>query len=373
MKKTLTAALALSVCAGGALAGGLDRSGQGINILFEEGKVFQLNFAYTNPKVSGTLGGVASGDVADSFVTPHFAYKHAFNDRLDLAIIYDEPFGADVSYGAGYPLSVNPVPGGRTGTLNATADVQAITALLRYRFENNVSIIGGIRGQRAEANVEVPAAAGYRVQTDSPIDFGYVVGVAWEKPEIAARVALTYNSSITHSFSQTESLNPPPVPPIPPSTVVVRNSTAEIETPQSINLDFQTGIAPKTLLFGSVRWVDWSATAYNPPNYPPLSNLVDYDNDTITYSLGIGRQFTDQFSGALVLGYEKSNGSSVSDLGPTDGFFSVGLAGTYEMANAKISGGVRYTDIGDAITNNGAVFNDNHALSVGLQLTYYLR
>ena len=74
----------------------------------------------------------------------------------------------------------------------------------------------------------------------------------------------------------------------------------------------------------------------------------------------------------MTLGYERRSGDSLSDLGPTDGFWSVGLGGTYSLDKAKISGGVRYTDLGDATTNNGARFTGNSAWSVGFQITYAL-
>ncbi|MES0825444.1 OmpP1/FadL family transporter [Ruegeria sp. SCP11] len=376
MKKALLQACAVCVGATGAYAGGLDRSGQGVNILFEEGSVVQFRLGYTNPDVSGSQGGVDSGNVAKDFFTPHLAYKHSFSDRVDFALIYDEPFGADIEYPSNYPLSINPAAavGGRTDVLRAEADVDAITALIRYKFDGGFSAIGGLRGQRLKANVAVPAAAGYEVDTDSDIAFGYVVGVAWEKPEIAARVSLTYNSKITHDISETESFNF--VPPVfPPTAILITDETeTEIESPQSINLDFQTGVAPKTLLFGSIRWVDWPQTVFAPPNYVDIvgDNLVDYADDTFTYSLGLGYQFSDQFSGAVTAGYETSTGSEVTNLGPTDGFWSLGLGGTYSLERAQISGGVRYTDIGDATTTTGGEFSGNSAWSVGFQITYSL-
>lgn len=382
MKRALLQACAVCVGATGAYAGGLDRSGQGINLIFEEGSAVQFRLGYTDPSVTGTMPSlttgqpVDSGNVANDFFTPHLGYKRALTEDLDFALIYDEPFGADIAYANNYPLSINPIPGGRSDVLRAKADTEAVTALLRYKFDGGFSAIGGLRAQRVKATVAVPIAAGYEVDTDKDIAFGYVVGVAWEKPEIAARVALTYNSKISHDLSQTESLNPPPVPPIPPGTVATFDTSSEIETPQSINLDFQTGVAPRTLLFGSVRWVDWPQLVYNPPNYPPASNLVDYDDATFTYSLGLGYQFSDEFSGAVTLGYESSTDEPVSNLGPTDGFWSIGVGGTYSLENAKISAGVQYTDIGDATADGAgpvtADFSGNSAWSVGFQITYAL-
>ena len=40
---------------------------------------------------------------------------------------------------------------------------------------------------------------------------GWVAGVAYEMPEIAARVSLTYNSPIDHDFDMTESGGPLPM------------------------------------------------------------------------------------------------------------------------------------------------------------------
>lgn len=373
MKKTLLQACALCVGATSIQAGGLDRSGQGINIIFEEGSVVQLRLGYASPDVSGEQNGVESGDVSNAFFSPGLAYKRSFTDKLDFALIYDEPFGADIGYSADYPLSQNPTAafGGRSGILRASADVDSLTALLRYKLDGGFSAIGGIRAQRASAKVVVPAAAGYEFDADADTDFGYLVGVSWEKPEIAARVSLVYNSKITHDLSSTESFNV--VPPVPAGLQTI-DDTTRVETPQSINLDFQTGVAPKTLVFGSIRWVDWPQTVVAPAAYVGIvgDNLVDFDDDTFTYTLGMGYQFSEAFSGAISTSYEKSNGTEVSNLGPTDGFWSIGVGGTYTVENAQISGGVRYTDIGDATTTTGGEFSGNSAWSVGLQLTYSL-
>lgn len=359
MKNVLMCASALAISSSAAFAGGLDRSGQAVNILFEEGNLVNFSLSHTSPTIEGTLGGVPSGDVGESFYAPGFAFKYALSDSWDIAVIYDEPFGAHVKYGSNYPLSLNPVPGAAPSVLQAEATSRALTALVRYKFGNGFSAYAGPRIQRTKADVTVPRVAGYNVTTGNSTDVGYVVGAAWERPDIAARVALTYSSAIKHSLSQTETN----------SLGLNANTTSEIETPQSLNLDFQTGIAPQTLLFGTVRWVDWPQLSYNPPNYA-LGELVGYSNSTVSYSLGVGRQFTENFTGAIVLGYESSGDSPVTDLGPTDGNWSIGLAGTYEIDQTKFSAGIRYTDIGDATTKAGAKFSGNSALSVGFQITY---
>ena len=81
-------------------------------------------------------------------------------------------------------------------------------------------------------------------------DTGYIVGAACEKPEIALRAALTCESAITHDFPTTKTLAPLG------GTI---QTTTTIEMPQSPALDFQSGIATDMLLFGLIRWSEWSA------------------------------------------------------------------------------------------------------------------
>ena len=74
----------------------------------------------------------------------------------------------------------------------------------------------------------------------------------------------------------------------------------------------------------------------------------------------------------MTLGYEKADGSPTGNLGPTDGMKSIGLAATYTMDKMKITGGIRYVELGDATTNPpvGGVFTDNSGVGVGIKIGY---
>ena len=41
------------------------------------------------------------------------------------------------------------------------------------------------------------------------------------------------------------------------------SGTTKFESPASLNLEFQTGLRPGTLLFSNVRWVNWDDFAFN--------------------------------------------------------------------------------------------------------------
>lgn len=362
MKTVLGSASVLAVCASAAFAGGIDRSGQSIGIIFERGSYAELTFGAVSPNVSGIGSGFSptpgadSGDMAASYIQFSAAYKQPLSNNLDFAVILDQPFGANVDYpaGSGY------FAGGATADLNT----MAVTGILKYTTESNISVYGGLRYQTFNAEAVVPFVGGYTGSTNTDSGLGYLVGVAYERPEIALRVALTYNSKIDHTFEVTEFGAP--------------SADMDVTTPQSVNLDFQTGVAEGTLVFGSIRWVEWSEFDITPAAYFTATggnSLVSYEDDRITYTIGVGRKFTENLSGALTLGYEAQAGGFSSNLGPTDGFFSIGLGGAYTMDNVKISGGIRYVMIGDAETTLGggvaaSEFEDNHALGIGVKIGY---
>ena len=368
MKKQL-GLLALSLsAASSALAGGIDRSGQDITILFEKGTTARLEFGSVTPDLQGkgrapfTTG---FANVADDYIQAQIGFKSDFNDKLSYGLILDQPFGADVAY-AGSPSTT------WFGGTSANASSSALTGLLRYKFSDRISVYGGLRLQEAQANVVLSGRAygaltGYNVDLASDSSAGYVLGAAYEIPDIALRVALTYNSAIRHDFDTVEKVG---------STTVGVKST-EVDTPQSVNLDFQTGVAANTLVFGGIRWADWSEFRLDPAFFVGATGggLVDLE-DTTTYTLGVGRKFNDSWSGLFSLNYEKAGDPLVSPLAPSTGQFGATLGAVYTMEKMKVTFGVNYTRLGDATPETGtpdaarADFTDNEAVGFGLRLDY---
>lgn len=354
---TLGAIGALLASTAIASAGGIDRSGQSVGILFEEGTYVELSYGYVDPSVSGedpfTLD---TDDMSPSYSMIAGGFKTDLTDNISVAVIFDQPFGSVANYSAGF----------YSGT-NADLSSNAITVLASYDLGENIVAYAGAASQSMSANVSVmtpaPFLLDYMAVGDSSRGTGYVVGGAYQIPEIALRVALTYRSEITSELATVESFLEPVVVPFIPTTT-------SITTPQSITLDFQSGVNEQTLVFGSIRWVEWSKFDISPFSYPD-NPIVSYEDDVVTYSLGVGRQLTENLSGALTVGYEATLGSDPSPLAPTDGFVSVGAGLTYAFDNVEITGGVKYLWIGDASGPKGT-FEDNNAMAFGLKVAFAL-
>ncbi|MDN5786611.1 OmpP1/FadL family transporter [Pseudorhodobacter sp.] len=377
MKKIVTTLGAVALSATAAQAGGIDRSGQSVAVLFEQGNYVEFSFGRVAPSVSGVGAGTAvspltptpgqaSGDMAGNYNSIGGGLKYQINDQFSAALIVDQPFGADVSY----PAATTYFARGSTAKIRT----MAMTALLKYTSANNLSVYGGLKYQTMSAVASVPFVAAYTGKADRDGGLGYVVGVAYEKPEIALRVAVTYSSSVKHNFTPVETTASPLVP------AFLFGLPTTVKTPQSVNLEFQSGVAKDTLVFGSIRWVDWSKFKIDPAVYNALTSgsaLVSYSKDTVTYSLGVGRKLNENWAVSASLGYEKAGGGFSANLGPTDGKKSLTLAAVYTKDNIKITGGVSYVKIGNAKTTlntpsgvAAANFSGNKAVGVGIKVGY---
>lgn len=372
MRSVCWALGALTVSATAAAAGGIDRSGQPIGILFEKGNYAELSFGVINPSVSGTdVAGYDTGSVAGNHNLPGIALKYEINDKWSAAVIYDQAYGADILYPS-VAEGGSPVLGGT----KAKVDSEGVTALARYKFDENFSVHGGVRASKASGEVALSGLAysslsGYNVDFDKNWAFGYVIGAAYERPDIALRVAITYFSKVKHELDTTETISGFPFPYSPGVT------STRVNTPQAINIDAQTGIAANTLLFGSIRWVDWSEFLIDPAGLVAAtgSGLVSLE-DTTTYTLGVGRKFNDNWSGSVFVTYEPDGDPLVSPLAPTNGYKGIGVAAVYTQDNMKVTLGVRYLDLGDAKPETGtpdtarAEMTDNHAVAVGVKVGF---
>jgi long-chain fatty acid transport protein len=365
MRNAVIAGGVAALVATSAGAGGLDRSGQGVGIVFKEGNQFEASFGQLDSTVKGTYAGGAmtSGDVAPSYTVTGFGLRTQINEALALAVVIDQPFGADVSY---------PATGTFAGLVNTRASVSssAITALAHYRLDDGMSVLGGLKAQSASMTVAIPGggALNYTGAGAENQSYGFVLGAAYEIPDIALRASLVYHSAVEHDFATTESS-------IATGGASV-TSTTKVKMPQAINLDFQTGINPSTLLTAGVRWADWTSTRIAPNHYSNTLGrgaLQDYTKDIYTLSVGLGRRITDALAVSATVSYEDQQGGVKGNLAPTDGYTSLALGAAYRMEAVEISGGLRYVSIGDATSSGGGgfqgTFSGNSAIGVGVRVS----
>ncbi|WP_314914129.1 transporter [Acinetobacter harbinensis] len=355
-------------------AAGLDRSGQSISAFLQSGNYAEAGISVLDPDVQGTSSvkgfeGERISDMAEDYYFPTAAIKIQATDKISLGLLYDQPFGADSQY----PADTKSFSDRGEGTA-VEVKTNNITALIGYQPTENWNVYAGPVYQTVKANVSLRGAAygalsGYDIKLKEEDAYGWLAGFAYSIPEIALKAAVTYRSEIKHEVETSESFAFGLLRPA--------STTTEVTTPQSVNLDLQTGIAQDTLAFANIRWVHWDQFAVTPDVLKAKSNnnLIDYSDDQWSATVGLGRKFNAKWSGTAAIGWDSGAGNPVTTLGPTDGYWSVGLGGQYSPAeNYFIAGGVKYFWLGDAQAQTGGKvagnFEDNTAIGYGMKIGY---
>jgi len=370
-------------------AAGLDRSGQSILPFLQSGNYVEASISVLDPSVSGkSNNGATVTDMADDYYFPSAALKVQATDHFSFGLLYDQPYGADSQYSSDLGAF-----GDSTEGTSVKVRTNNLSLIVGYQPTENWNIYAGPVYQTVKGNVSLRGTAysllsGYNIDLKEDDAFGWLAGAAYQIPEIALKAAITYRSEIKHELDTTETSNvyiPPNYLPTLPSGIDLRSisSQTEVVTPQSVNLDFQTGIAKDTLAFANVRWVHWDQFAVSPAALASASklakgkaqNLIDYSDDQISATVGVGHKFTSKWSGSASVGWDSGAGNPVTTLGPVEGFWSVGLGGQYSPAeNYFVQAGVKYFWLGDAKAQTGGTvvgdFSDNDAIAYGLKFGY---
>ena len=363
-----------------ATAGGMDRATTGTSTLFEVGSYAELSYASTTPSVgpnaTPTLSVDGGMNVTQSFTTTQFSFKTDLNDKLSVAISSNNnPFGVDVDYddfatGGGAYAGIT--------SLRANLGSTAVTSMARYKITDRVSAIAALKYQTVSgtADVSVPLTAaslalgGSAVDGDVSLtrasDTNFIVGASYEIPEIALRVVGTYESEATFD------------PSVIAETIGANTGPGQIKTPEVLMLEFQSGVAANTLVFGSIRHAKWEDAQVKMSAAYGNAQLSDFDNST-TYTLGVGRKFSDSFSASLSASVDTGDGDDASLLAPTGGSTAISLGGKYTLNNGMaISGGVSHRVYNSATWygndselggGDDVTFGDNSVTTLGMKLS----
>jgi long-chain fatty acid transport protein len=302
------------------------------------------------------------------------------------------------------------------GATDVEVHTQNLSFIFGYQPTENWNIYAGPVYQTVKGDLKLRGQAysifnGYDANFKETGDIGWLAGLAYQIPSIALKASLTYRSEIEHNAKTTESLSALNSPVAAASVIgllnglgvpssytdkMMGNGNTEITTPQSVNLDLQSGIMADTVAFLNVRWVDWSEFSIKPYQFGKISDavgqlpsvnrkdgfpVIEYSKDQWSATAGVGRKFTEQWAGNVSVGWDSGAGNPVSTLGPTEGYWNLGLGVQFSPTPATfIAGGVKYFWLGDAKSQTAAQFGesdrivgnfeDNDAWGFGLKMGY---
>lgn len=355
--KTLTSTIALATLGFGTVANaaGMDRATFNPSLLYTEGTRAELGFALTNPDVGTTAVGPRF-TVAPKFNTVQLGYKRDLTDKFSLALMYNSnPFGVHIDYAAA------PIPA--LAALNAKLDSDALIFLGKYQINERISAFGGVRYTEVSGSANIPPIPEGLNVDGSGTDF--IIGASYEIPAIALRASLSYESGAE--------LDP---------TVIGAASTTnygigQINQPEAITLNFETGVNEKTLAFANIRYAKWEDAQVVLPAALGGGAVSSFENSA-AFNIGLARRITDDFVMSASLSYESSGTEPLSPLAPTNGIKGISVGGRYTSPNgletslgisySKRGGGIVDTDSTGTISAGDLPFSGNKVITIGLKV-----
>ncbi|WHP07218.1 outer membrane protein transport protein [Acinetobacter corruptisaponis] len=358
-------------------------------------------------KVQGTINALVQQQMAANPGAPEAVIRPAVIAGVKAQITPDVTKTVTDKVEAGI-TGVNKLLPGQGGT-NVEVDSQNIAFVFGFQPIKNINLFAGGVYQTIKGDVSLRGTAysvfnGYDAHIKETGGAGWLVGAAYQIPEIALKASITYRSEIDHDVNIKENISaldalsllyPTPEAGLARAKAIRddNNKDTTITTPQSVNLDFQTGIMANTVAFANVRWVNWKDFAIQPYQFglfskevgPAVSrpngfNLVEYSDDQWSVNAGVGRKLNEQWAGNVSVGWDSGAGNPITTLGPTEGYWNLGLGVQYSPTPATfIAGGVKYFWLGDAKAQTGAQagedryiasFEDNNAIAYGLKIGY---
>ena len=384
MKNLVKSTLAGMLLGSPALSGGWEASRLDTSMMYNDGGYAEIGTSSISYSINGTTQAAVEHKMANDQTRTALGFKQQFGDfdvglsrYMSGAIQLDGQATAAQGVGCS-PLTLVVAP----CSVVPSADVEATSLALmaRYRINDNMSVLGGLN-RYSVSDANVTTLSGYYVVSGD--EMAPVAGAAYENKEIALRVELLVQVETDMALTAASSIAS-----AVPTTAV---SGATMVIPQTITLNFQSGIAEDTLLFGSVHQADWDAAQIaipeNAAGINPLGGAVTVDDvgssfsSRTAYSIGVGRRINETLS---VLGsYSTEDGGGATSNDPftlTDGSQTIGVGARYTQDNMTITGGYSYTKVGDVtVTHLGddgnpsgltATYADNKVTGFGFKLGF---
>ena len=358
----MLAACAASAAPGMAQAGGLEANGYNWDLLFDPATYVgrgtlthvTINHDIDNP-------GFGPGTVATSpnRLYYNFGFKADLLDTASCLVSVQNPWGTGIDRDPAYARATQQIMRERL----TSTDIGATCAYGFAVGPGLASVIGGVSAQQLdyEASLVLPApfpAVTENVSLDGS-GFGWRLGAAYEVPEIALRVSAIYNAAVNYDLEGTAYGN------LFPNV----GATADVTMPQSFEIKAQTGIAPRWLALGSIKWVDWSVINVLTVNNPvaPISTTLAYE-DGWSVSAGVAHVLSEDLTVLGSLNWDKGtsqrNGAGVLAAGTQSDRYGITLGAAYRPAkNFELSGGVSYSLISADSNARGETWGTGNVLA----------
>ena len=377
-----------------AYAGGWSTGNLGQSFMIEKGGFGEISVGQVDYKITASTAFNYTTSVTGVQATNIDVIKDANRVGLSLKNDYGEKFSVGLTsfqYGS-IQMQGGAGAARKSWIPDADATLNTMALLGSYNVSEGLNVLVGVRRDTLEKTTVSTIKGDYTI--DSAAKTRGVMGVSYQIPEIALKVSATYSPkaeiSTGSSFAETtqsggvgsygdliiaQGLG---IPDDANNLLPVSSYTSTVGLPETLNIEFQTGIAEDTLLFGSIVDTKWKKAQID-SNGSAASRITTAFSDTVSYSLGIGRRLNDNWSITGSYKQEDGGGAYASSLFTvSNGTKGVTLAARYTNENMTVTAGVNMVEVGGVtITSDGtsagttyAKYGTNSAVGVGLRVSF---
>lgn len=249
--------------------------------------------------------------------------------------------------------------------------MDTITLMGKASLTDEVDILFGINRNILKNSSVTTALGTYTIKGASKTS--PLVGFAYSKPKIALRIELLMqpSSTLTANTGYVKSAlgNVAGYADAP-------SFDADVIRPNTVTLNFQTGVAKDTLAYGFIHRTNWGSAQIDAQTGTAGSSITSQFWDTTTYSFGVARKMSENL--ALTGSFTKETGgtgSTSSSFTVNNGYNAISLGARYKKDKITISGSYNYLSLGDFDVISGGVnmasYRNNSvsalALKVGIE------
>ena len=364
IKRLAVSLAAVSILPSVALAEGLERVNIDPSFMLEPGTYAEFGMGQIAPSISAVGALVNVDSVAGTYTATTMAAKTSIGSKIDAGIWYtSQGNGVLIDYGT----FVNGLQ------VNADVSLPTLAGMVRYKLSDSMSVIGGLKrvsmdsGSTVSANVRTENIAQANWTFGAASGTSAVYGIISEIPEIAMRMTVLM-----------ESAGAIDVPTTYVQDGVNHTGTTKAPVGDATTISLQTGIAPNTLLFGSLKMSNWQDDQTMLPingSATQRHQISDY-SDGQSYTIGLGRRFNDQLSGRVSYFRDPASDCDESSaLAPVCERTSLSLGANYAISDqASLSFGYSWSQYGDATIFAGtaieATTTNSSVSTLGARLSY---
>ena len=358
----------VALSAGMAQAGGFELQTLDTSIMYADGNAGSISIANIDASVNGTRTDTVD-TVKDQQVTN-------IGLKMDFGQFY---VGLNTYRSGAIQLSGGNNPAGNYAP-SGDVDINSTTFMVAYNVNDNMSFLGGVTNNQLTTGNVTTIKGSYNVTGSSST--GYVLGGAYSIPDIAFRAEVLYQPkstiSTTTDYDSTGGVYD--APPMNSDLDFDGQRDTEVNRPQTLTINLQSGIAADTLIFASYHQAKWSDakvsidgnTSYLAASVDP--RIDETFDDSAKFTIGLGRKFSDTLSGTLSYASEDGGGDRSTSLFTfSNGRQTLSAGLRYTIDNMDISAGISYSQLGDVTVDGGLgdiVYENNTVTAMGVKIAF---